>query len=94
MHSILRSRVKWGRWQPTCRPAFPELVLYQTGRIIDGSADGHDERMRAVEELTAVSEPAWPQLEEELLANPEITVLPITTTAGRDSLYRLQVTTR
>ena len=41
-----------------------------------------------------MAEPAWPQLEAELLANPEITVLPIAATAGRDSLYRLQITTR
>lgn len=50
--------------------------------------------MRSVEDLTAVSEPAWPQLEAELQTNPEITVLPIAGTAGRDSLYRLQITTR
>lgn len=50
--------------------------------------------MRAVDELTAVAEPAWPQLEAELLANPDVTILPIASTAGRDSLCRLQVTTR
>ena len=42
----------------------------------------------------APADPAWPQLEKELLANPEITVLPIVPAAGRESLHRLQVTTR
>jgi hypothetical protein len=50
--------------------------------------------MRTVDELTAVAESAWPRLEAELLANPAITVLPIASTAGRETLYRLQVTTR
>jgi hypothetical protein len=50
--------------------------------------------MRTIEELTEPTDPAWPQLEAELLANPEVTVLPIAPVAGRDSLYRLQVTTR
>jgi Protein of unknown function DUF2625 len=46
------------------------------------------------DDLTATQRPAWPQLEAELLANPEITILPIASTAGRGSLYRLQVTTQ
>jgi hypothetical protein len=50
--------------------------------------------MRTVDELTAVAESAWPQLEAELLANPEITVLPVASTAGRDSLHWMQVITR
>jgi hypothetical protein len=45
--------------------------------------------MRTVDELTAVAEPAWPQLEAELSANSDITILPTPSTAGRDSLYRL-----
>jgi hypothetical protein len=55
---------------------------------------GHDGRMRTIDELTATVDSAWPQLERELLASPEITVLPISPAAGRDSLHRLQVTTR
>jgi hypothetical protein len=40
--------------------------------------------MRTIEELTATADPAWPQLETELLANSEITVLPIAPAAGRE----------
>lgn len=50
--------------------------------------------MRTIEELTATADPAWPQLEAELLAHSELAILPISAAAGRDSLYRLQVTTR
>jgi hypothetical protein len=50
--------------------------------------------MRTVEELTATSDPAWPGLETELLSNPAIVILPISAAAGRDCLYRLQVTSR
>lgn len=49
--------------------------------------------MRTVEELT-VDDPAWPDLEAELPAAPAVTVLPIAPEAGRESLHRLQVTTR
>ncbi|MBO0871273.1 MAG: DUF2625 family protein [Micromonosporaceae bacterium] len=50
--------------------------------------------MRTVEELMATSDPAWPELERELAANAEIRILPISEAAGRDCLYRLQVTAR
>lgn len=50
--------------------------------------------MRTVEELTAIPDPAWPELERELLSNPQITILPIVAAAGQDSLYRLQLTVR
>lgn len=55
---------------------------------------GHDDRMRTVEELTATSDPAWPALETALLSNPQINILPVSAAVGRDSLYRLQVSTR
>jgi hypothetical protein len=54
----------------------------------------HDDRVRNVEELTATPEPAWPALEAELLSSPQVTVLPVVDAAGRDCLYRLQVSTR
>ncbi|MEU0561335.1 DUF2625 family protein [Dactylosporangium sp. NPDC006015] len=50
--------------------------------------------MRSVEELMATPDPAWPALEAELLANPQITILPAAAGAGRDCLYRLQVSAR
>ncbi|MGX7673836.1 DUF2625 family protein [Plantactinospora sp. DSM 117369] len=50
--------------------------------------------MRTPEELAAFSDPAWRALETELLSNKRITILPISSDAGRESLYRLQVTTR
>ncbi|GAA3290604.1 DUF2625 family protein [Dactylosporangium vinaceum] len=54
----------------------------------------HDDRVRSVEELTAAPESAWPALEAELLSNPEIVILPVAAEAGRNCLYRLQVSTR
>lgn len=54
----------------------------------------HDDRMRPVEELTAVTDPAWPALEREPRSKPQILVLPISAAAGSDALYRLQVTVR
>jgi hypothetical protein len=50
--------------------------------------------VRSVDELTATADPAWPELESELRSNPQITILPVDATAGRDCLFRLQVTTR
>lgn len=50
--------------------------------------------VRDVDELISEAESAWPRLETELRANPAITILPISAEAGRDSLHRIQVTTR
>ena len=50
--------------------------------------------MRGVEELTAVSDPAWPALEAELRSNPQVPILPVTAGAGQECLYGLQVSTR
>jgi hypothetical protein len=48
--------------------------------------------MRTAEELMETLNPAWPGLEWELLSNPQFTVLPIATAAGRDGrLNSLQV---
>ena len=44
--------------------------------------------------LTTILDPAWPGLEAELVPNSRITVLPVSAATGRDSLFRLQVTTR
>jgi hypothetical protein len=57
-------------------------------------AAGHDDRVRTVDELTATNDPAWPALEVELRSNSQITILPVAAAAGRDCLFRLQVTTR
>ncbi len=50
--------------------------------------------MRTVDELTATSDPTWPELEAELRCNPQIAILPVASAAGRDCLASLQVTTR
>jgi hypothetical protein len=51
--------------------------------------------VRPIEELVNVDEPAWPELLAELEAAPvPIEILPIDGDAGREALYRLQVTAR
>jgi hypothetical protein len=49
--------------------------------------------MRTADELMAVPDPAWPGLAAEL-ADGRIEVLPVDPAAGRECLYRLQVTAR
>src|SRR5215468_116055 len=51
--------------------------------------------MRTLAELVDVPEPAWPELAAELAASPvPIEVLDVDAEAGRDCLYRLQITAR
>ncbi|GGQ73396.1 DUF2625 family protein [Couchioplanes azureus] len=50
--------------------------------------------MRTADELMDIPDPAWPELEVELLANPQVRILPVSPAAGRETLHRLQVTAR
>jgi hypothetical protein len=51
--------------------------------------------MRPVDDLVNVPDPAWPELRASLSAAPvPIEILPIDPNAGRECLYRLQVTAR